>query len=293
MNIKDSILTGFGAGLLASKGKEGIDGIKGQMQVYMEDEPQFDIEDKAGSYLFYLGTEDTFSNMLYEYVSERFFRSALALADKDKRVYVVTKNLVMPSYSELEYEKARRAGVIFIHLEEGEGLTIGKEGAVVSGNSRVVNLKAERVLLMDDMALPIKDKEFLSFYRSEPQLRWSPTRWNRGRYHAGFIRHPREKRWHEREVIAAIGEQIIDKVEERVLPEVTEERCSGCASCKNACPHDAIEIGHELMDVAIFGILGSTTAPKAKINEEICMGCGLCASTCPSDAITHPTTDTG
>ena len=51
-------------------------------------------------------------------------------------------------------------------------------------------------------------------------------------YHAGFIRFPRAVRWEEREAQGALGEFLIEKDEERVLPDVDEERCSGCGSCR-------------------------------------------------------------
>ncbi|MCX8021674.1 MAG: FAD-dependent oxidoreductase [Syntrophorhabdaceae bacterium] len=286
MNIKDSILTGFGAGILASRGREHVSQmLKENKGIYRVEGLKPDLRRDAKSYLFYLGTEEPLNAMLYEYVSERFIETASSLAGAEIKVYVVTKNLVMPSVSEIEYERARRKGVIFIHLEEGESLIIEGAYATISGGSRRLTIPVEEVVLMDDVASKIKDGEFLSFYRSEPQLRWSPTRWDRGRYHAGFIRHPRAIRWEEREVIGALAEMLLDREEVREIPSVDEERCSGCASCKNACPHDAIEIRLDPKDVAIFGPLSSTINPVASINKDLCMGCGLCASTCPSDVI--------
>ncbi|OPY77945.1 MAG: ferredoxin [Syntrophorhabdus sp. PtaU1.Bin058] len=101
----------------------------------------------------------------------------------------------------------------------------------------------------------------------------------------GFIRHPRAKRWEGREVLGALGEMILDSEEERVLPEVNEERCSGCGSCKNACPASAIEMEIMERQIAIFGPHTSTGVPIAHVKEDVCIGCGLCASTCPSDVI--------
>ncbi|NVM16630.1 MAG: 4Fe-4S binding protein [Candidatus Lokiarchaeota archaeon] len=50
--------------------------------------------------------------------------------------------------------------------------------------------------------------------------------------------------------------------------EVNEEECTGCRTCEEVCPMDAIivnEISH--------------------INKEQCIGCGVCVSKCPSEAI--------
>jgi len=50
--------------------------------------------------------------------------------------------------------------------------------------------------------------------------------------------------------------------------EIDEQQCTGCSTCSNCCPMDAIITG----DVSI-------------INKERCIGCGVCVSKCPSKAI--------
>lgn len=91
----------------------------------------------------------------------------------------------------------------------------------------------------------------------------------------------------KRELLGALGEMILDHEEDRVLPEFNEERCSGCGSCKEACPAGAIEILIREKQIAIFGPVTSTGVPIAHVKEDTCIGCGLCASTCPSDVISH------
>ncbi len=289
MNIKDSILTGFGAAVLATKGGDFLSEVAAKQDLfYREDEP--DMGEPVGDFsscLFYLGTEDVYAGAFGEYVSSRFVEMARKLARAGKTVYVVTRNVVMPSYAELEYEEARREGVLFIHLEEGEGATFEAGKVRVGGLNRELALDADRVIRFDDYKHLFVDREFLSFYRSEPQLRWSPTKWDRKRYHVGFIRHPRSKRWEPREVLGALGEMILDREEERVFPEVNEERCSGCGSCKEACPHSAIEMEMQERDLAIFGPNQVATVPIAHVKQDTCVGCGLCASTCPSDVIVY------
>ncbi|HOW54447.1 MAG TPA: FAD-dependent oxidoreductase [Syntrophorhabdaceae bacterium] len=292
MNIKDSILTGFGAGVLAVKDADLLtSAAREQGLLYNEPGPEITMPDgDVSSCLFYLGTEDPGAAMFYEYMSARFIEAARRLNEAGKTVYVVTKNAVMPSYDELNYEKARREGVVIINLEEGQALDISGKQARIAGPGRDITFEVDRAVLFDDYMDHFKGKEFLSVYRSEPQLRWSPTKWSRKKYHTGFVRHPRDKRWEPREVLGALGEMILDREEERVYPEVEEERCSGCGSCKDACPQKAIDITIQEQQVAVFGPITTTGVPIAHVNEDSCVACGLCVSTCPSDVIKFPET---
>ncbi len=290
MNIKDSILTGFGAGVLAVKNGDFLAEVaRNQDRLYREAEPEITLsESDFSSCLFYLGTDDTGAGVFYEYMSAKFIDIARDLNKAGKAVYVVTRNMVTPSYGELAYEEARREGVVFIHLEEGEEISFEGRTARITGLKRELVLDVvDKVIQFDDYKGLFKDKEFLSLYRSEPQLRWSPTKWGRKRYHVGFIRHPRAGRWEPREVLGALGEIILDREEERVLPQINEERCSGCGSCEQACPHSAIEMEIREQQIAIFGPHAVTGVPIAHVKEDTCVGCGLCASTCPSDVISY------
>ncbi len=287
MNIKDSILTGFGAGYIAVKGQETLATTAGRDErLYREDEPEFALTDGDGATcLFYLGTDSPYNGIFYEFVSSRFIEAARDLRKAGKSVYVLTRNMVAPSYGEIAYEEARREGVVFVHLEEDETAAFDGNQVRIARQGRELTFNADKVIRFDDYAALFKDREFLSLYRSEPQIRWSPTKWGRRKYHVGFIRHPRDKRWEEREIFGALGEILLDREEERILPEVNEERCSGCGSCKDACPHSAIEMLIKERQLAIFGPVAAAGVPIAHVKEDTCVGCGLCASTCPSDVI--------
>jgi len=51
--------------------------------------------------------------------------------------------------------------------------------------------------------------------------------------------------------------------------EVDKEKCTGCESCVDECPSEAISMVDE----------------KAEINADTCVDCGVCVDTCPAEAI--------
>ena len=53
---------------------------------------------------------------------------------------------------------------------------------------------------------------------------------------------------------------------------VNKEKCTGCGSCVEACPVEAIKLENE----------------KAVIDEEECTECGVCVDECPEEAISLP-----
>ena len=50
---------------------------------------------------------------------------------------------------------------------------------------------------------------------------------------------------------------------------VDVEACTGCESCVDSCPSEAIRMENE----------------KAVIDEEKCVDCGVCVDECPAEAI--------
>ena len=50
---------------------------------------------------------------------------------------------------------------------------------------------------------------------------------------------------------------------------VDENKCTGCESCVEECPSEAIKMVND----------------KAEINVETCVDCGVCVDACPVEAI--------
>lgn len=52
---------------------------------------------------------------------------------------------------------------------------------------------------------------------------------------------------------------------------VDESKCTGCETCVDECPTQAITVKNE----------------KAKIDQDVCVECGSCIDICPSEAISQ------
>ena len=50
---------------------------------------------------------------------------------------------------------------------------------------------------------------------------------------------------------------------------VDKEKCTGCESCVDECPSDAI----------------SMAEGKAQVDADACVDCGVCVDACPAEAI--------
>jgi len=50
---------------------------------------------------------------------------------------------------------------------------------------------------------------------------------------------------------------------------IDEEKCTGCGSCVDVCPVDALKLEND----------------KAKVYEDTCIDCGTCVDECPVEAI--------
>ena len=52
------------------------------------------------------------------------------------------------------------------------------------------------------------------------------------------------------------------------VAQVDETLCTGCSTCEEACPFEAIQMNE-----------------TAIVNREVCMGCGVCVGQCPNEAM--------
>ena len=62
------------------------------------------------------------------------------------------------------------------------------------------------------------------------------------------------------------------------IPEVDEEKCTGCGMCINACPVEA-------MTLVSSNDSAKPRKKEARVNEDLCLGCGVCVRNCEFDSI--------
>ena len=62
------------------------------------------------------------------------------------------------------------------------------------------------------------------------------------------------------------------------IPEIAEEKCTGCAKCVNVCPVEA-------MGLVSANHPAHPMLKKARLDVGICLGCGVCVRSCPEKSI--------
>ena len=223
-------------------------------------------------------------------------KQALLLKRKNPkaRVYVLYRDLRTYAFKEDAYLEAAKAGVIFIRFDED------REPTVTPGKSKDallqvrayeelleanVLIEADRIILAaailppeeNDvfaklLKLPLsKDKFFL-----EAHMKLRPVDFaTEGIFLAGLAHSPKyiDESMAQASGAAARAMTILSKdtlLAEGVVSQVDEMKCTGCGTCINLCPYNAIE---------------RTEDDKAHVVEVLCKGCGICAASCPERAI--------
>jgi len=158
-----------------------------------------------------------------------------------------------------------------------------------------VEINADLVVLATAMEMPEDAKELASklglnidasgwFKELHPKLKPVETRVE-GIFLAGCCQGPKDipdtVAQAKGAAAAAAGPLAQGKVIiQPMIPEVDQEKCSGCGICVELCPYNAISMEQ------------AGDRPRAKIDPTQCKGCGLCSAACPSAAITlHGFTD--
>ncbi len=205
-------------------------------------------------------------------------------------VYVLYRDMRTYGFMELDYQKARDAGVVFMRYdlptkpdvtEAGDGLRVLTAEPIIGGR---VALQADLLVLSTGIEpgangplaellnVPLDEDGF--FQEDHPKMR--PMGFTKaGIFLAGLAHSPR----HIYESIAQangaavraaalLAKQNVAAKSTRVT--VNPRLCSFCGLCVEACPYDARVMDYD--------------ERVAQVLTDLCQGCGVCAMVCPNKA---------
>ncbi len=227
-------------------------------------------------------------------------KNALKLKSLDPgiNVYILYRDIRTYGFKEDYYEKARKAGAIFIRYErereprlerQGEGLQVIVHEPILQDELTIET----DLLVLSTGITPSPDNERLSKmlkvplnqdgYFLEAHMKLRPVDFaTEGVFLAGLAHSPKSIEESISQANAAVSRALtyLSKKElETVgtISEVDERKCIGCGLCESVCPYKAIEI------LTKRTIVGEKLV--AQINKVLCKGCGACTASCRSGSI--------
>jgi heterodisulfide reductase subunit A len=226
-------------------------------------------------------------------------KNALNIAAPDREVYILYRDLQTYGiqYSKLEQE-TKRKGVRFLkyQAENPPKVTANSDGVNVSFYSPTINeemtLKAD-LLVLSTPLIPVADAKELSQmlkvpldsngFFMEAHVKLRPIDFaTDGIFVCGTAHSPKDIGESVAQALGVASRASIPMAKKRVrtaaiMSEVDQTRCSGCGTCIDVCPYNAIRKNDK-------GLAETIAA--------VCKGCGVCGATCPEKAITmHHFTD--
>jgi len=205
-------------------------------------------------------------------------------------IYVLYRDIRTYGFREKYYQKARKAGVIFIRYEKEKTPVIsGDDELLVTVNSpdfpETIEIEADNVILStgidalkenrkvaDMLKVPLNADGFFN----EAHLKLRPVDFaTEGIFLCGLAHSPKmvDENISQAKAAAARAATILSKTQLEVSAQVSsvdQDKCISCMTCVRACPYNAPAVN---------------VNRKAEINAAKCMGCGICASECPAEAI--------
>ncbi len=219
-------------------------------------------------------------------------KNALAIKERNPkaRVFVLFRDIRTYGFDELYYEKARRAGVIFIRFEPDEKPEVSVDGKLTVTVKddvlrRPVQLSPD-LLVLSAAVRPHPQAEVVSKalkvplnangFFLEAHMKLRPLDFgSEGLFLAGLAHAPKsmaesisQAKGAAARAATVISQPFLDR--SGIVSDVDTHQCAGCLTCVRMCPYGVPEIGED-------GV--------AHIEPAACQGCGVCASACPRKAI--------
>jgi len=219
-------------------------------------------------------------------------KNALAIKQRNPRtrVFVLFRDMRTYGFDELEYLRAREAGVLFIRFDPENKPQVSLEGGLrvsviddVLGRpldlrpdllvlSAAIRPHAQAQAVSQALKVPLNADGF--FLEAHMKLR--PLDFgSEGIFLAGLAHAPKtiEESLCQARGAAARAATVLSRPvlwRSGVISEVNSARCAACLTCVRLCPYDVPAINEE-------GV--------AYIEPASCQGCGVCAAACPRKAI--------
>ncbi|TSA39592.1 CoB--CoM heterodisulfide reductase iron-sulfur subunit A family protein [archaeon] len=226
-------------------------------------------------------------------------KNAITVTESGSEAYIIYRDLQTYGihYSRLEQE-AKRRGVKFLKYQAERPPTVsaGPQALRVSLYSPTVNeeidLEADLVVLSTPL-VPVADAKELSQmlkvpldsngFFMEAHVKLRPIDFaTDGIFVCGTAHSPKDVGESIAQALGAVSRASIPMAKRRVriaaiTSQVDQTKCSGCGTCIDVCPYNAIRKNEK-------GLAETIAA--------VCKGCGVCGATCPEKAITmHHFTD--
>ena len=217
---------------------------------------------------------------------------------KDMNITVFYRDIRSYGLNELNYSKARKAGVQFVNYTpdrkpqvfEDERLIIKAYDAILD---REITIEADLLVLSSAiepeteknkiiaqmLKVPLNQEGF--FLEAHVKLR--PVDFaTEGVYLCGLAHAPKNLKESitQGKAAAARAVTIISKdtlQTEGTIAQVNESLCAGCGACEKICAYKAISV-QEIRK-------RDTTVKKAVVNAILCKGCGTCSAVCRCGAV--------
>ncbi len=228
-------------------------------------------------------------------------KNALELKErnKDANVYIFYRDIRSYGLNELNYQKARKAGVQFVHyapeckpqvLEENGRLLIKAYEPILD---QEIDLDADLLVLSSAIEPEIEANKVIAqmlkvplnqegfFLEAHAKLR--PVDFaTEGVYLCGLAHAPKNLResMTQGKAAAARAATVISKdmlETEGTIAQVNEGLCAGCGACEKVCAYKAVSVQEIKKRDAVV--------KKAVINAVLCKGCGTCSATCRCGAV--------
>ena len=213
-------------------------------------------------------------------------------ANPDLNVYVLYRDMRTYAMKEIEYQRARNMGVLFLRYDPDRKPEVSEEDGKIKVQvfDPVIgddfSIQADRLILSaairpqpDAQGFASKLKLPLTadgFYM-EAHMKLRPLDFvNEGMYLAGLAHAPKFLSESLAQAQGAVSRAVTVLSQpylmtSGVISVVDEDKCVACLTCVRACP---------------FGVPKFGDRNAVVIEPAACQGCGICASVCPRKAIT-------